>query len=164
MQPSSPPEKTMRKQFCCAILLASVGAVAPAAPVDTLQWLAGCWAAVGGEAGSGEQWLAPAGGTMHGVGRTVKRGQTVEWEFVTIREVTPGQLAYVAKPHNQSEASFALLRQGPEEAVFENLEHDFPQRIIYKMDGRDRLNARIEGTVQGKLKGRDFPLQRTDCR
>jgi hypothetical protein len=154
----------MRKQFCCAIFLAGVGAVAHAAPVDALHWLTGCWAAVGGEAGSGEQWLAPAGGTMHGVGRTVKRGQTVEWEFVTIGETAPGQLAYVAKPHNQAEASFPLLRQAADEVVFENLAHDFPQRISYKMDGQDRLNARIEGMVQGKLKGRDFPLQRADCR
>ena len=28
--------------------------------------------------------------------------------------------------------------------VFENLQHDFPQRIIYRRDG-DRLCARVEG-------------------
>ena len=34
--------------------------------------------------------------------------------------------------------------------IFENLEHDFPQRIIYRREG-DRLIARIEGEVNGTL-------------
>jgi hypothetical protein len=34
-------------------------------------------------------------------------------------------------------------------AVFENLENDFPNRIIYAREG-DRLDARIEGTINGQ--------------
>jgi hypothetical protein len=33
--------------------------------------------------------------------------------------------------------------------VFENLAHDFPQRIIYSRAG-DQLTARIEGPMNGK--------------
>ena len=36
------------------------------ADVADLQWLAGCWSQDGREAGSVEQWTAPAGGTMLG--------------------------------------------------------------------------------------------------
>jgi hypothetical protein len=39
------------------------------ASVEQLGRLAGCRAAVGGEAGSGEQGMPRAGGTMLGVGR-----------------------------------------------------------------------------------------------
>jgi len=152
----------MRKQFFCGLLLASAGAVACAAPIDSLGWLAGCWSAVGGENGSGEQWMAPAGGTMMGVGRTVRGGKTIEWEFLSIREVEPGKLAYVAKPHNQAEAAFPVLKLEEGEVIFENLQHDFPQRIIYKRAG-DNIGARIEGMSKGKLKGIDFPLKRAAC-
>jgi len=33
--------------------------------------------------------------------------------------------------------------------VFENPEHDFPQRILYRLDG-GMLHARIEGVVDGE--------------
>ena len=39
--------------------------------------------------------------------------------------------------------------------VFENLSHDFPQRIIYSRKGK-QLCARIEGTLQGKEEGEEW--------
>lgn len=38
----------------------------------------------------------------------------------------------------------------------EHLEHDFPQRVIYRKVGRNAMFARIEGTVNGKAKRTDF--------
>ena len=54
------------------------------------------------------------------------------------------------------------MRGTSNEAVFENPAHDFPQRVIYKRDG-DKLNARIEGTKDGKTRGIDFPYTRIAC-
>lgn len=146
-----------------ATLTAGGASAAPfnADAIGQLGWLSGCWAAAGAEAGSGEHWMAPAGDTLLGMSRTVKNGKTTAWEFVQIREVD-GQLAYVAKPHNQPEASFKLASLEGSSAVFENPQHDFPQRIIYKREG-DKLQARIEGTMNGKARGKDFPLQRVSC-
>ncbi|MES2258803.1 MAG: DUF6265 family protein [Pseudomonadota bacterium] len=152
----------MRHTIFALGLLAAIPAQA-AEPAAQLGWLAGCWAATDAEAGSGEQWSSLAGGTLLGAGRTVKNGKTVGWEFVVIREVEPGQLAYIAKPHNQPEATFRLLRHTDTEFVFEDLAHDFPQRIIYRRDGERGLYARIEGMSKGKLKGIDYPMQRTSC-
>jgi hypothetical protein len=151
----------MNKRVLAPLLLASASAFAQTAPADKLAWLTGCWAAADAEAGSTEQWMAPAGGTLLGMSRTVKNGKTVAWEFLQVREVD-GQLAYVAKPHNQPEASFKLVSQEGSGAVFENPQHDFPQRIIYKREG-DQLHARIEGTSKGKTKGIDFPMRRVGC-
>lgn len=77
-----------------AILLAALPSEASAqepASVADLAWLAGCWASVGGEAGSGEQWTAPAGKTLLGVSRTVIDSRTVAYEFVRIRETEAGE-------------------------------------------------------------------------
>lgn len=142
---------------CCGANAANLNADA----IGQLGWLSGCWAAPGAEAGSGEQWMTPAGGTLLGMSRTVKGGKSTAWEFLQIREVD-GQLAYVAKPHNQPEAAFKLVTLEGSSAIFENPQHDFPQRIIYKRDG-DKLQARIEGTMNGKAKGKDFPLLRVSC-
>lgn len=144
-------------------LLVLLRPAAAADGVERLAWLAGCWRAEGGEPGSGEQWLAPAGGTLLGVSRTVKNGVTVAHEFMQIRAGADGGLVFIARPSGQAEGSFALLPGAPTEAVFENPQHDFPQRVIYRLEDGGRLRARIEATRDGQLRGIDFPLQRVPC-
>jgi hypothetical protein len=46
--------------------------------------------------------------------------------------------------HNLRPISFKLVKLTGTVAVFENLEHDFPQRIEYSLEG-DQLTGRIEG-------------------
>lgn len=132
-------------------------------PSEGLIWLAGCWQSVGGEPGSGEQWTPPAGDTLLGVSRTVRGGRTVAYEFLRIRRLDDGRLAYVALPSGQRETTFPLLRATERSLVFENLEHDFPQRVIYSLDDDGVLHARIEGLRRGELRSVDFPLRRIDC-
>lgn len=136
---------------------------AKAASVSELAWLAGCWASEGAEPGSGELWTAPAGGTLLGLSRTVQGGRTVAHEFMQIREIAPGRLAFIANPSGQAEASFPLLRLTAGEVVFENPGHDFPQRILYRLEEGGRLLGRIEGLAKGQPKGIDFPMRRTSC-
>jgi hypothetical protein len=131
--------------------------------IDGLSWLSGCWALENAEAGTIESWLAPAGGMLLGVSRTVKSGKTVAYEFMQIHALANGTLAFTAKPSNQSEATFTLLRAGQREVVFENKTHDFPQRVGYRLVGPDALMARIEGTRNGKERAIDYPMRRTAC-
>ena len=140
-------------------ILLLVAALAPSSSVQDLAWMSGCWASVAGEPGSGEMWTAPAGGTLLGVSRTVKGGRTVAHEFMQIRETGPGQIAFIALPSGQKEASFPLVRLSGQEVVFENPQHDFPQRVIYRREG-DLLTGRIEGREGGETKAFDFPMKR----
>jgi len=131
--------------------------------IDDFAWLAGCW---DGSGGGGreylEQWMKPSGQTMLGMSRTVMNGKTVEYEFVQIRE-QEGGIFYIAKPSGQAEASFKLVKYSNQEAVFENPQHDFPQRIIYRLEKDGSLAAAIEGMSKGKLKHIDFPMKRAKC-
>ena len=133
------------------------------ASVDQLQWLAGCWSYVGREAGSGEMWTSPAGGTMHGTARTVREGETVSHEFLMIRESEEGGLDYVAHPSGQATAVFRLEAVEPRRVVFANPEHDFPQRILYHLRPDGVLAARAEGVVSGEERTIDFPMERAEC-
>lgn len=132
-------------------------------PLLRLAWLGGCWAAVGAEAGSGEQWLPLAGGTLLGVGRTVRGGRTVDFEFLQIRAAPEGRLAYIAQPGGRPPTQFLSTTVSEREVIFENPQHDFPQRVIYRRGDGGTLRARIEGLRNGTMKEIDFPLQRVPC-
>jgi len=129
------------------------------APVDQLAWLSGCWSMARPDGVTEEQWMKPSGGTMIGMGRTVRGGKTTEYEFLQIREVN-GKLAYVAKPSGQAEATFPVVSISADAVTFENPAHDFPQRIIYKRLSETSVTARIEGTMNGQARGVDFPYGR----
>ena len=143
--------------------LLSVDATAAGSSVESVAWLTGCWQAEKGEAGSGEHWLPPAGGTMFGVSRTVKNGTTVDFEFVQLRTNADGKLVFIAQPSGQKEATFVASSITESSVTFENPQHDFPQKVIYRLQAGGRLVARIEGTRDGKVRGVDFPMQRVAC-
>lgn len=145
------------------LLLSASGSAARAADISRLAWLGGCWKGEAAEPGSGEHWLPLAGGTLLGVSRTVKQGKTVEFEFMQIRTLAEGQLAFIAMPSGQRTTAFPLLRLSENEAVFENPRHDYPQRVIYRLDSPTSLVARIEGMRKGVLRGTDFPMNRVSC-
>lgn len=154
---------TMRRLTTLMLTLCAAAARAQApATVEQFQWLAGCWAAVGGEAGSNEHWMAPAGGTMFGIGRTVRGGATRQHEFMQLRD-TPQGVVFMALPSGQTQASFPAERIGPRSAVFHNPTHDFPQRVSYESPDDDTLNARIEGQLNGKPRTVQFPMKRVAC-
>lgn len=127
-------------------------------------WISGCWEMIVPEKGLqiNEQWMKPAGGAMIGAGRTISGGKTVDYEYLRVVEEVGG-IFYIAKPTgNKEETRFKLVRASASEVVFENPTHDFPQRVLYRRDG-DKLNARIEGTKDGKTRGMDFPYLRAKC-
>ena len=132
-------------------------------PLARLAWLGGCWAAVGGESGTGEQWLPLAGGTMLGVARTVRSGRTVDFEFMQIRAATEGRIAFIAQPGGRPPTQFLSTTVNEREVIFENPQHDFPQRVIYRRGDGGTLRARIDGLRNGAMKEDDFPLQRINC-
>ncbi len=133
------------------------------ADVADLQWLAGCWSQDGREAGSVEQWTAPAGGTMLGMSRTVSGGETVAFEYLRIVEEEGGLVALIASPSGQETARFRMVSMCEYDVFFENKEHDFPQRIIYRLVASGKLLGRIEGVVDGVERSADFPMTRADC-
>jgi hypothetical protein len=129
--------------------------------IDDVAWLTGCWEYSSGARTVEEHWLAPRGRTMMNAGRTVNGDKLVEFETVIIRE-QDGRLAYEAHPSGQPSAVFLSQRVADREVVFENLQHDFPQRVGYKRDG-DSLVAWIEGPRNGQTRRIEFPYHRVAC-
>ena len=103
----------------------------PSHSLDELSWLAGAWTGdVDGDV-TEEQWLAPKAGIMVGVNRSVYRSGKVSFEFMRIAE-TPKGITYFASPGGRPATGFVAKEISESSAIFENLDNDFPQRVIYR--------------------------------
>ena len=154
----------LRRYAAALLAVCCLCPAAHAAPVDQLAWLTGCWSADDGEAGSGEQWTSLAGGGMLGMSRTIKGGKLKTYEFMRIATTDDGAGAvFHAQPAGQAGESFTAIKLDASEVVFENLKHDFPQRVIYRFEAPAKLRAAIEGTRNGAVKRIEFPMTRTAC-
>ena len=135
----------------------------PEYSLNELSWLVGCWGWTNDKYERLEYWMRPAGKMMLGISHTISRGKTVEYEYLHISQEEEGSIYFVAKPSGQSRTSFKLIKCQPGEVIFENPEHDFPQRIIYRLNDDGSIVARIEGVDQGQAKSVDFPMKRAVC-
>lgn len=124
-----------------------------------LAFLSGCWAGTMGSLDMREQWSEAAGGVMLGTTRYLRDGMVVDWEFGRIVESEEGVTLWPYPKGTISEHGFPLVR-ADDEYVFENLEHDFPVRIVYVRSGENGLSPRIEGR-DGT--GPGWTLQRVPC-
>ena len=136
----------------------------PATPVgiQRVAWLQGCWESVTPQRTVEEQWMAPRGRGMIGVGRTVRADVLAEYELVVIRE-QDDRLVYEAHPSGQPSATFPSRTIQESTVVFENLQHDFPQRVGYRRSGSDALLAWIEGKQGTQVRRIDFSYRRVAC-
>jgi hypothetical protein len=132
----------------------------PAFKIDDLSWMSGDWETAPGRTQIEEHWTKPSGGALLGVGRTIAGGKMVFFEYLRI-EARGTEIFYVAQPKGRTPGTdFKLVKSSDGEAVFENLQHDFPKRIIYRKQADGGLTARIEGDGTEKEKPQEFKYRR----
>jgi len=157
----------MRRTLALVLLLivgAPWSAHAQSARLESVSWLIGCWELLAADQKQlvQESWGAPIGGSMLGMSRTVRDGKLIEFESIILR-VDKGKLAYEAHPSGQPTATFLSTKISDKSILFENPQHDFPQKIGYELKDSSSLLAWIEGTVDGKPRRREFPYRRVVC-
>jgi hypothetical protein len=120
--------------------------VAASGPLAGYAWLAGTWVAEDGDDGTRteETWTLPRGTVMPGTSHTEGAdGATRFWESLRI-ERHGDVVQYVARPMGaEGETAFRAVEAQEGLAVFENGEHDFPQRIRYQLEAPGLLRATI---------------------
>lgn len=143
---------TLRALALLALAVTAVALVAPPArsgSLDSLRFMAGSWAAGDDANRQEEHWTAPLGGMMVGMHRDLRSGRARSFEFFRIEERADG-VWYLSQPGGRPATAFKAKELGASRVVFENLEHDFPQRILYWREKPGEIRARIEGTLKGK--------------
>ena len=128
-------------------------------PLSDVAFLSGCWSGTMGSLDMREQWTEAEGGVMLGTTRYYRDGVLVDFEFAMISVIEDVVTLWPYPGGERSPRGFGLVRSDAE-LVFENLEHDFPVRIIYARDGARDLSPRIEGR-DGSSRG--WSLSRVGC-
>ena len=127
-------------------------------PLAALAWISGTWEGENGNIRMEEIWTRPAGGLILGVHRDLFPGGRSFFEYLRI-EQRGDDIFYIAAPRGENATEFRLTELLDNGAVFENPEHDFPQKLVYTRDG-DTLRATIEGVANGKRRSSGWKWHR----
>jgi len=142
-----------------ASLLLAVASPAPSAQptIDDLAWLTGDRFHDSERSTTREVWIGPGDGMLLGVSQMLnKDGRPGQFEFMRIAPTSDGRLAFHVAPSGQPATVFPLKSFEGGRVVFENPEHDFPQRVVYWDKGDGVVGARIEGSVNGQVRAMEW--------
>ena len=105
-----------------------------------------------------ERWQKITDSTLRGISFKVKVLDTTILEEVDLL-LRGDQILYipvVANENNHQPVTFRLVAVKDARYVFENLQHDFPQRVIYELPKANSLYAWIEGNTPSGFKKKEF--------
>ena len=105
-----------------------------------------------------EEWQLVNENELIGISYSIEDGVKNINESLYLKKFAD-QWAYVAVPKNQNIALFALIEHSPKTFLFENMEHDFPQKISYEFHKDGRMTAAIQGEVNGEIKRKEFSFK-----
>lgn len=130
-----------------------VASPTPTEILSSLGWLEGNWL---GEV-DGRLWEtiygSPDGGQILSMSKEIVDGKLVFFEFERFSTSATDVLLW-PYPAGRNSVSFRLVEHdaGRQRAVFENLAHDFPKRIVYERTG-DLLEIDVTGERRGEPSG-----------
>lgn len=150
----------LKLSFLSLFLLASTF---QADPFQSLLSLQGTWEMKTSRGSIFEEWTQTDDKLLQGKSYLLKGADTVLLERIQLKE--DGKNVYyiptVQNQNNQQPIAFTMISSSESRFVFENKQHDFPQRIIYRFVTTDSIVARIEGTKNGKEQSSEFYFKRT---
>lgn len=108
-----------------------------------------------------EVWSKGSGTWMDGKGATITPdGDTLFKEILKI-ELVEGTPYYVATvPENPGPVLFRLVESDETHCVFENTDHDFPQRIEYTLQTKSTMSVKLEGIEEGVPKTESLSFEK----
>jgi hypothetical protein len=147
------------------LLLSTAPASSPSSTdLAKLTWLTGTWTGVSDGVTMEETWSSAQGGGMLAMHKDTKEGRMTSFDFFRVSPDSAGRPCYYASPLGRTPVAFCAIELGKSRVVFENREHDFPQRILYWLQPDGRLHARIEGTIGGREQAEDWTWTRSPGR
>lgn len=144
--------------FALIVMICHPGMAQDKKPFAAFDIWIGVWKTGEGASAFFEQWKKNGAGELAGTSYKIKAKDTIIFERVIIRQAgkVVNYLASVKNQNQGKEVPFRLVSAAKETFIFENKEHDFPQRVIYQFVSTDSLHAWIEGTENGKARREDY--------
>ena len=139
----------------------------PANQLEAANWLIGKWGNSENGIDATEIWARENDSVYTGISYSIRdKKDTVSLERIRL-EKQNDKLVYVpvVKEQNAGEVvKFTLTSSVGQQLIFENPEHDFPQKVSYKLITKDSLIAEISGIYKGKERSEKFPMHRMELK
>jgi len=126
-------------------------------PIKQASWLLGTWQSKSPEGLLVEKWQKLNDSTYSGKSYFLAGKDTAFTESIVIQQ-RGGKLYYIPTVKNQNNGKPVTFTQKGTGLIFENLKHDYPQKITYVKVKPDSLVAEISGISKGKFKSEKFPM------
>ena len=162
------PQAKMGALAIMSALAISTSASAEPRYQGPLYWMVGCWQSP--DKTNTEVWTAPLGGVMFGYAATIKDGKLTYYEQAHI-DLRPPRPIYWVSPDGDRPVAFiappgppapvvvdkkAKPAPLPEDATFENGDNNFPQRVQFRIDGKNKRGlaasvSKLDGSNRAEL-------------
>lgn len=130
--------------------------------INAANWLLGNWENKSVEGNLTESWKKANDSTFQATSYFIKEKDTLHFETI-ILEQKGENATYYAAVQGQNDGkpiAFKLKAASEKELLFENLQHDYPQKINYTPITADSLVVKISGMQQGKPSSEQFSMKR----
>jgi len=137
---------------------------APSVTIKNLSWLAGKWQDTTSDGITYENWTIVNDSVMNGISGMIKGKDTTVYETIALQLQRDG-LFYIPTVKDQNEGKpvpFKLTQAVGDSFVFENPQHDFPDKITYTKISAAALLAKISGKINGQYHAELFPMARVE--
>ena len=120
--------------------------------IKKADWLIGKWENTSPDGVLTENWEKVNDSTFSAASYFIKGEDTIHSESIVLAQ--KGEtLTYIATVKGQNEGkpvAFPSTSETENKLVFENLKHDYPQKITYTKGANNTLTAEISGNLNGK--------------
>lgn len=127
---------------------------------ELMETLIGIWEGPFGKGLYHEEWHKTSNNELSGKGYIIKENQNSNAEILKLIQNEKGVFYIADVSHNPGPVSFRLSDLSDNIAVFENPEHDFPQKITYSFSDFDSLTAVIESLNEADTRKFIYDLKR----
>jgi hypothetical protein len=148
--------------FSCSQEESKISPTTSTALIDQSSWILGQWQNVSVEGEVYESWEKLNDSTYKGLSFFARGKDTLSKEILSL-EQRGKDLFYVPTVNNQNDGkpvNFKLTSASENQLVFENPEHDFPQKITYTRITSDSIVAKISGMIENQERTEEFPMNR----
>ena len=128
--------------------------------LEKLSWLLGNWENQMPNGILVENWKRENDSTYNGESFFINKKDTIHYEYIQLIQ-NKEEVVYnatVEGQNNEQAIPFILTSETNNTFSFENLKHDYPQKIEYKLKKNKSIVATISGKQNGKSSTESYPM------
>lgn len=155
-------------KITCAVLLATIASCQKKETIKinkikTAEWLIGNWETKTPDGTLTESWQKVDDSTFSATSYFIKGKDTLHNERIILSQKGEN-LTYSATVNGQNNdkaIDFPSTSETETKLVFENPQHDFPQKITYTKTANNTVTAQVTGKLQGKITTDTFVMTKS---